>query len=52
MAPGNAVLRLNLAKLYIRSGDKPKARSELETLANSADQSDARGEARTLLTQL
>ena len=32
LQPGNAVLKLNLAKIYIKSGDKQKAKSLLEDL--------------------
>ena len=50
--PENAGLRMNLAKIYIKAGDKAKARGELETLAKLGDKFTAQAEVQTLIGTL
>lgn len=52
LEPGNPQLRLSLAKLLIRAGDKPAARSELETLAQLGDKYPNQKEVADLLKTL
>ena len=52
LQPSNAGLRLNLAKIYIKSGDKARAKTELETLAKLGDKFSAQAEVNTLLQTL
>jgi len=49
LQPTNAGLRLNLAKIYIGSGDKARARSELEALEKLGDKFAAQAEVKSLL---
>ena len=48
-SPNAAVLKLSLAKIYLRSGDKAQARRELEALLESRNDSPQRREASELL---
>ena len=48
-APDAASLRLNLARLYIRVGDKAQARTELETLAKLGNKFSGQSEVTELL---
>jgi len=52
LQPGNAGLQLNLARIYIMSGDKVRAKGELEALAKSGQDSRFRAEASALLKTL
>ena len=45
LQPTNAGLRLNLAKIYIQSGDKARAKTELEKLVKTRDEFAGRAEA-------
>jgi FimV-like protein len=49
LQPANASLKLNLAKIYIKSGDKILAKRELEALSKGGDQSAVQVQARELL---
>jgi cellulose synthase operon protein C len=51
-APGDASLRLNLAKLLIQSGDKAYARAELEDIAKLGDKFRGQAEVAALLKTL
>lgn len=51
-APDDPGLRLNLARIYIKSGDRQSARTELETLAKLGDKFAAQGEVTKLLQSL
>ncbi len=51
-APQNESLRLTLAKIYVQSGQKALARSELETLAKLGDKFPAQAEVSQLLATL
>ena len=48
-APNGAGLKLNLAKIYLQSGDKAQALSELEALLKPGNDFPQRGEASELL---
>jgi predicted Zn-dependent protease len=48
-SPQDPALKLNLARLYIKSGDKLRARAELEDLAGLGDKFAAQGEVAQLL---
>ena len=48
-APDAAALRLNLARLYLRAGDKAQARTELETLAKLGSRFSGQSEVTELL---
>ena len=50
--PSNAKMRLNLAKIYIKAGDKSRARTELETLTKLGDKFNAQPEVSALLKSL
>jgi predicted Zn-dependent protease len=50
--PNAAGLRLGLARLYLKSGDKTGARKELDDLAKLGDKFAQQGEVRVLLGQL
>jgi FimV-like protein len=50
--PDNGALRLNLAKIYLESGDKVAARGELDTLAKLGDNFPAQSEVTQLLKGL
>lgn len=50
--PSNAGLRLNMAKIYIKSGDKARAKAELETLLKQGDNLASRSEVAALLKSL
>lgn len=52
LQPTNAGLRLGLAKIYIKSGDKARARGELEALAKLGDGSRSQPEVDALLKSL
>jgi cellulose synthase operon protein C len=52
LQPGNGGLRLNLARIYIKAGDKARARAELETLAKLGDKFPAQAEVSALLKSL
>lgn len=52
LEPSNAKMRLNLAKIYIKAGDKSHARTELETLAKLGDKFAAQPEVSSLLKSL
>jgi putative PEP-CTERM system TPR-repeat lipoprotein len=52
LAPGDGMLSLRLAQLYIKQGDKPKARAALEELAKRGDKFPAQAEVGTLLKSL
>jgi predicted Zn-dependent protease len=52
LQPENAGLRLNLAKIYIKSGDKTQARSQLETLDKLGDRFPRQPEVAELLKTL
>jgi cellulose synthase operon protein C len=51
-APGDASLRLNLAKMLIQSGDKAYARAELEDIAKLGDKFRGQAEVAALLKTL
>jgi len=50
--PANGAFRLNLAKIYIASGDKARAKTELEPLARLGERDPSSQEASTLLKAL
>lgn len=52
LQPNNPVFRLNLAKIYIKAGDKALARSELETLAKAQPKFGGQAEVTELLKTL
>ena len=52
LQPSNSGLRLNLAKIYLKSGDKARARGELEALARLGDGFRSRSEVDALLKSL
>lgn len=52
LQPDNASLKLNLAKIYIAAGDKPKARDQLEALGKLTEGNPARTEVAALLKTL
>ena len=52
LQPANAGLRLNLAKIYIRSGNKARAKVELESLAKLGEKFPSNAEVITLLNTL
>jgi putative PEP-CTERM system TPR-repeat lipoprotein len=52
LQPANAGLRMNLAKIYIKSGDKARAQAELETLAKLGDRFPAQAEVTAMLGSL
>jgi tetratricopeptide (TPR) repeat protein len=52
LQPTNAGLRLNLARIYIKSGDKPRARGELEALDKLGDGFAGRAEVLAMLKAL
>jgi len=52
LQPTNEALRLNLARIYVASGDKQRARSELDTLIKLGDQRPSHPEAMALLKAL
>jgi putative PEP-CTERM system TPR-repeat lipoprotein len=52
MDPNDASLTLRLAKLYIKAGDKARARAELEALAGKGDKYAGQAEVATLLKSL
>lgn len=49
LQPANAYLRLNLAKIYIKSGDKDRAKGELKALEKLGDRFAAQAEVKALL---
>ncbi len=52
LAPGDPTLKLALARLYIKSGEKAFARAELEDLANLGDKFAEQGQVKELLKQV
>lgn len=52
LQPSNPGFRLNLAKIYIKSGDKGKAKSELDILAKLGDKFSSQAEVSELLKTL
>jgi cellulose synthase operon protein C len=52
LQPDNASLKLNLAKIYIGAGDKPKARAQLEALAKLTEGNSPQTEVAALLKTL
>ena len=52
LQPSNPGLRLNLAKIYLKSGDKVRARTELEALARLGDSFGSQPEVNALLKSL
>ena len=52
LRPDNPELRLNLAKLYVKSGDKASARSELDRLTRLGDRFARQAEVSSLLKAL
>lgn len=52
LQPSNAGLRLNLAKIYLKSGDKVRAKTELEALARLGDSFRSQPEVNALLKSL
>jgi len=52
LQPSNTRLRLNRAKIYIKSGDKVRARTELEALSKLGDSSRSLAEVNALLKSL
>ena len=52
LQPTNEALRLNLARIYVASGDKQRARSELDTLVKLGDTRPSYAEAMALLKTL
>jgi putative PEP-CTERM system TPR-repeat lipoprotein len=52
LSPQDPLLALRLAKLFIKQGDKPRARAELEALAKLGDKFIAQPEVATLLKSL
>jgi predicted Zn-dependent protease len=51
-APENQGLRLTLAKIYLQTGDKAKARAELEALAQLGEKFGAQAEVTKLMGSL
>ena len=49
LAPKNASIRLNLAKVLVKAGKKDEARKELEELVKLGDKFPAQGEVKDLL---
>jgi Flp pilus assembly protein TadD len=52
LQPRNGTLRLHLAKIYLQSGDKSRARNELETLAKLGDKFHAHAEVAALIKSM
>jgi putative PEP-CTERM system TPR-repeat lipoprotein len=52
LQPSNAGVRLNLAKIHIKAGDKVRARTELDTLAKLGDKYPRQSEVSSLLKSL
>jgi putative PEP-CTERM system TPR-repeat lipoprotein len=52
LQPANEALRLNLARIYVASGDKPRAKRELDTLIKLGDKHPSYAEATALLKAL
>ena len=52
LAPQDGTLTLRLAKLYIKQGDKPRARAELEALVKLGDRYPGQAEVANLLKSL
>lgn len=52
LQPGNASLRLNLAKIYIKAGDKANAKTELDTIAKLGEKYTGQAEVAALLRGL
>lgn len=52
LQPENLIFKLNLAKIYVQSGDKKKAKNLLEELAKSGDKFAAHAEVNSLLKNL
>jgi protein involved in temperature-dependent protein secretion len=52
LEPADHGLVLRLAKLYIKSGDKPRAKAELEVLAKLSDKFAGQAEVAALLKSL
>lgn len=52
LQPTNEALRLNLARIYVASGDKQQARKELDTLIKLGDKHPSYAEATALLKSL
>jgi len=52
MQPSNASLRLNLAKIYLASGDKARAKTELDVLAKLGEKYPSQSEVTSLLKSL
>jgi predicted Zn-dependent protease len=52
LEPGDSGLVLRLAKLYIKSGDKVRAKAELEALAKLGDKFSGQAEVATLMKSL
>jgi putative PEP-CTERM system TPR-repeat lipoprotein len=52
LQPDNASLRLNLAKIYVAAGDKPKAKTELAGLARLGEKFPAQAEVSAMLKSL
>ena len=52
MQPENSLFRMTLAKIYVKSGDKVKAKLELDRLAALGDKFSARAEVESMLKAL
>ena len=52
LLPSSQGLKLSLAKTYLAAGDKPKARTQLETLAKLDEKDPVRAEAQALLARM
>ena len=52
LAPSNAGLRFNLAKLYVKAGDNASARTELDTLTKLGEKFPAQTEVAAMLKSL
>jgi FimV-like protein len=52
LQPTNEALRLNLARIYVASGDKQRAKGELDSLINLGDKHSSYAEATALLKSL
>jgi predicted Zn-dependent protease len=52
LKPTNEALRLNLARIYLAAGDKPRARIELDALVRSGDKNPSHSDAVALLKTL
>ena len=52
LQPSNTDLRLNLAKIYVKAGDKVRAKTELEALAKLGDSFRSQSEVNALLKSL